>query len=339
MYKAGLYTLTLITALTTGSMLAGAQNYSRAVSVPGITGLISHDAVPQGFDPVSASADQLEEYGFPPRPDPNDKELYSKWVQAASFERVAGEFVNTGRYHRPIQHKTPIETNSKDNISALSSGNWSGFAITGGSTILTEVVGTWIVPTVNNQFESINGYMSEWVGIDGDCSCNDLIQDGTAQQYVGGKASYYAWVEFIPESEVEISTSKFPIAPGDVIQAYTWVTENSSHQIVGNFQIVNYNTRKTASASLTIPAGTAYSGQSAEWIVERTDVGGNYQRPMPFYAYSFMGGAYAFRNSSTAIPYLSQANENIGMYQGGTELSSVSALDSTSMWFKWDNYF
>lgn len=344
MYKPRLYALPLIAALTAGGLIASAQNYSREVKVPGITRIISHDAVPEGFDPVSASDAQLEEYGFPHRPDPNDAKVYATWLQAVSVTRIRGEWINTGRYHLPIQRKGPAVANSVDNISNQASGNWSGFAIEGGKPF-KQVEGRWDVPSVNNQFGiGGNGYMSEWIGIDGDCNCNDLMQDGTAQQWTGGAAQYYAWGEYYPEPEVE---SNLPVSPGDVIQAYTEAIEKSG-VVYASFYIANLNTKQAVTGAFEIPAGSKFSGLSAEWIVERTEVNGNFDNPLPYYAYAYMDDAIAWRGSiksspSGAIDFSKEANQNICMTNAGsckssTNISSVSELGSDSMLFTWDHY-
>ncbi len=336
MQKKPFFTLALLGALVAGGMTAAnAQSYDNAVKLAGISGLVSHDGVPTAFDAVNASDEQLEAYGFPPRPDQNDTKAYERWVLAVSMTRVPGKYVNTGRYHLPNHLKGKVETNSTENISNYSSGNWNGFAIYGGSPALTKVEGEWIVPSVNNQYSIPgDGYMSEWVGLDGD-GTNDLIQDGTEQQYAGG-ASYYAWIEFYPQPELEVSS--FPVAPGDVIIAYSWVTGSGS-SVKGNYYLANLNTKKSGSTSLKIPSGTKFVGKSAEWIVERTEVNGSFQNPLPFYADSWMGYSYAFRNSSTAIPFKNQANQNITMENSSSAaLSTVTALDSDSMWFSWKKY-
>jgi len=335
MYKAGLCALTVITALTAGSLTASAQRYSNEVRLPGITGMISHDAIPEGFDPVSAADSQLEEFGFPMRPDQGDTKAYASWLRAVSVPRITGTYVNTGRYHRPNQKLGPDVSNSKDNISSQKSGNWSGYAVEESKKTFDQVEGFWVVPSVNNQFSSITGYMSFWIGLDGDCKCNDLIQDGTEQQVTGGSAQYYAWVEFIPEAEIQIPS--FPVSPGDVIQAYSWESVKNG-VVFGNYYMANFNTNKAVSTSLQIPPNTTYSGESAEWIVERTEVGGSFTNPLPFYAYAYMDDAYVWKTgSSKAIAFKSEVNQDISMYQGTTKLSQVSEQDSDSMWFKWDN--
>ena len=326
--------LVAVAALSVGSLAASGQEYQTAVSLPGIVGATTYNAVPEGFDPAYASQQQLQEYGFPNRPDPNDTKAYADWVRAVSVTRITPELVSTNRYHLPNQRLSKGAV--VDNTTHSTSGNWSGWSLLGGSPVLDEVFGLWVVPSVANQFSSISGYMSEWVGIDGNCKCNDLIQDGTEQQWTGGKATYYAWVEFIPESEIVIPN--FPVAPGDVIYAYSAVGVKSG-KITGFYYIANYNTKKAVSTSLTIPAKTTFSGQSAEWIVERTEVGGSFTNPLPYYADAYMDDAYAYRSGSTkAIAYTSEANEDIVMAQSSTSLSDATEQDSDSMWFHWLAY-
>lgn len=321
--------------LMAGSLMASGQSYSNSVSLPGITGLTVYTGAPEGFDPISASVDELQAYGYPRRPDPGDTKAYNNWVRAVSVTRVTPQFVvNPNHYHRPNQ-----KTGSSivvDNTTISTSGNWSGWSLIGGSPVFDEVVGLWVVPNVGSSTKTTKGYMSEWVGIDGNCTCNDLIQDGTEQQFISGTSTYYAWIEFIPESELVVSG--FSVSPGDVIYAYSAVTTVAG-KITGKYYIANYNTKKAVSASLTIPPKTTFSGKSAEWIVERTEVNGSFTNPLPLYANAYMDDAWAYRSGSThAIDYTSEANENITMVQGSTSLSKSYEQDADSMWFEWLNY-
>jgi hypothetical protein len=335
MRKLPVFALAVGFAIVAGCLGAEAQTYSSSVALPGITGATTYNSVPEGFDPVSASATELEQFGFPRRPEPSDALAYQRWLKAVSVTRITPELeAKPGRYHQP-NHRLSSSAGT-ENTTNVSSGNWSGWSLVGGSPVFTDVVGLWVVPSVNNQFSTINGYMSEWVGIDGNCKCNDLIQDGTEQQWTGGKATYYAWIEFIPESEVVINN--FPVAPGDVIYAYSAVTTKNG-VINGVYYLANYNTKKAVSASLAIPPKTTFSGQSTEWIVERTEVNGSFTNPLPYYADAFMSDAYAYRNgSSSPVYYDSEANENIVMKQGSTSLSKSVAQDADSIWFEWLAY-
>jgi len=328
------YSLTLAAALTLGCLAASAQQYSTSAALPGVHGVTTYNSVPEGFDPAAASDTELQDFGFPKRPDISDTKAYSRWLQAVSVTRITPELVNSGRFHRPNQRvgkSTEIENTTHSN-----SGNWSGWSLTGGSPLFDEVVGLWVVPNVGNSTSTTNGYMSEWVGIDGNCKCNDLIQDGTEQQFTGGKPTYYAWIEFIPEAELIIKN--FAVAPGDVIYAYSAVAVKSG-KIEGVYYMANYNTKKAVSATITIPPKTTFSGLSAEWIVERTEVNGSFSNPLPFYAFAYMDDAWAYRSGSThAIDYTAEANENIVMVQGSTQLSKSYEQDADSMWFQWLNY-
>jgi Peptidase A4 family len=334
MTKSLSYSLALAAALATGCFAANAQQYSTSVALPGVPGVTTYNSVPEGFDPAAASDTELQEFGYPKRPDISDTKAYASWLRAVSVTRITPELFNSGRFHRPNQRvgsSTVVENTTHSN-----SGNWSGWSLIGGSPKFAEVVGLWVVPNVGNTKSGVNGYMSEWVGIDGNCKCNDLIQDGTEQQFTGGKASYYAWIEFIPESELIITN--FPVAPGDVIYAYSAVGVKSG-KTVGIYYIANYNTRKAVSATITIPPKTSFSGLSAEWIVERTEVNGSFNNPLPYYAYAYMDDAWAYRSgSSHAIDYTAEANENIVMVQGSTQLSKSFEQDADSMWFEWLNY-
>lgn len=324
-------------ALVTGSLIASAQSYQTTVSVPGIPGGVTiFTGAPEGFDPISASVSELEAYGYPRRPDPGDTKAYAHWVRMVSTTLVTPTLIPTNRYHHPVQViGKPVAVN--ENTTLLNSGNWSGFAITGsGSPPFIEVVGDWYVPNIGSTTRQ-PAYSSEWVGIDGDCTCNDLIQDGTEADFSGGSAHYDAWIEFIPEPEMVIGG--FPIAPGDLISAVSQEAVISG-KVTGEYTVVNFSTNKRVSLKLTIPPKTSFSGKSAEWIVERTDVNGSFMNPLPFYAFTYMDDAWAYKaGSANKILYVTAPNQNIRMFQGADELSFAYTQDSDSMWFEWLKYF
>ena len=75
---------------------------------------------------------------------------------------------------------------SKGNPWPYPDPNWSGYSIDAANHTVTDVKGSWVVPTVT---VSGNGtsYASTWVGIDGDNS-NTVEQIGTDSDQVNGKA-------------------------------------------------------------------------------------------------------------------------------------------------------
>lgn len=150
------------------------------------------------------------------------------------------------------------------------SENWSGYAITGGT--YTRVTGNWTVPTVTPS--STDAYSSSWVGIDG-YNDSDLIQTGTEQDSIGGRAEYQAWWEILPAAETPISS--ITVSPGDTIQA-------SISQGAGGRWTISIQDLTSAQ---TFTTQQSYSGplSSAEWIEEAPQVNGSIS-PMADYGES-----------------------------------------------------
>jgi hypothetical protein len=113
--------------------------------------------------------------------------------------------------------------------SAEQSTNWSGYGAnvteTGVSTPYTSVSGRWVVPKVSAEKKGQAEDTSTWIGIGGNtlnpvmpAGDPTLIQTGTEQDIgAGGKTTYDAWWEILPEPETEITSMK--VAPGDVMKA------------------------------------------------------------------------------------------------------------------------
>jgi hypothetical protein len=311
------------------------SDYARSYALPGISAEVTaYTGAPSGFDPTTASDEDLQSYGYPRRPDPNDTKAYAMWAKAVATERITPELgSNLGTFHLPNQRIATLSTIK--NTTNVVSGNWSGYSLVGGSPKLDEAVGAWIVPNINTQFEKLTGYTSMWVGIDGNCSCNDLIQDGTSQYWLNGSVVYFAWIEFFPENEVPVKN--FPVQPGDVIYAYSAAVSKSG-KLYGYFYLANLTTRRSVSASLVAPKGITFSGKSAEWIVERPEINGSFENPLPNYGYAYMDDAWAYREgSNAAITYHEEANENFTMGLKG-KLSKAYEQDSDSFWFEWLAY-
>ncbi|WP_261381741.1 G1 family glutamic endopeptidase [Paenibacillus cremeus] len=103
------------------------------------------------------------------------------------------------------------------------SGNWSGYALKKAKkNSFYSISGYWIVPRVKPSKQ--NKYSSVWIGIDGFNNAS-LIQTGTEQDYVNGKAVYYPWWEILPEPETTIS---LPVSPNDLMFAKISKLNNST---------------------------------------------------------------------------------------------------------------
>ena len=147
------------------------------------------------------------------------------------------------------------------------SGNWSGYEVTGATGSVTDVRGSWIVPAVRCA-PSDNTYSNFWVGIDdGNGNNGALEQIGTESDCRIGKSGkpepvYYAWYEFLPHDKVEKKIPKFGVAPGDHISA-----EVSFDLATETFTVtITDAAGQTWSSLPTIVNGAQRS--TAEWIAE-----------------------------------------------------------------------
>ncbi|MEY9925626.1 hypothetical protein ABH926_000246 [Catenulispora sp. GP43] len=91
------------------------------------------------------------------------------------------------------------------------SGNWSGYAATGGG--FTSVSAGWTEPAVTCRSQT--SYASFWIGLDGDGS-NSVEQVGTESDCSGGRPVYSAWYEMYPSGPVGLTG---PVSPGDAMHA------------------------------------------------------------------------------------------------------------------------
>ena len=136
------------------------------------------------------------------------------------------------------------------------STNWSGYAVTGANGSVTDVKGSWIVPTVTCSAE--DSYSSFWVGIDGFTS-STVEQIGIDADCVSGTAEYFAWFEFYPHWPYTINTVE--VQPGDTISAEV------SYGAKGQFTVTLTNVYRNQSFSISTKMQQAKLS-SAEWIVE-----------------------------------------------------------------------
>ena len=98
-----------------------------------------------------------------------------------------------------------------DDLRHSTSGNWSGYAATGGG--FTSVAAGWTQPAVTCRSQTT--YSSFWIGLDGDGS-SSVEQIGTEADCSGGRPVYSAWSEMYPDGPVNLSN---PISPGDAMRA------------------------------------------------------------------------------------------------------------------------
>ncbi|MFJ3957131.1 G1 family glutamic endopeptidase [Arthrobacter sp. NPDC090010] len=142
--------------------------------------------------------------------------------------------------------------------SSSTSGNWSGYAQSAGG--YSSASATWTVPTVTTS--STNKYATTWVGIDG-WSNSNLIQTGTEEDTVGGKAVYYAWWEILPAVQTRINLA---VSPGNSITG-------TVAKVSGNTWSITLKNNTTGQSFTT---NQNYTGPASdvEYIHEATQING-----------------------------------------------------------------
>jgi len=139
------------------------------------------------------------------------------------------------------------------------SDNWSGYALTGS---YSRVTGAWTVPKVDPAGPAVTTYASTWIGLDGMANRN-LIQTGTESDVVDGVVHYDAWWEILPAPERMIP--KMTVSPGDRMAAS--ITRGSGRRWTMSLTDI------TTGALFAVTRTYRGAGASAEWIVERPQVG------------------------------------------------------------------
>ena len=185
-----------------------------------------------------------------------------------------------------ITHAPRVVTgNPHGNVNTWSAANWSGYAEAGSG--FTGVSGSWTVPSVTGGSSST--YSSVWIGVDG-FNNNSLIQTGTEEDWYNNAPHYNAWWEILPAAETAISSSAYPVSPGDRMSASIWETTQTASSGGHGFRFSSQHVwaikigDTTKGWSFLTAQAYGGAGSSAEWIVEAPQVGG---RIAPMAHYSF----------------------------------------------------
>lgn len=234
-----------------------------------------------------------------------------------------------------LQGRHPTIQGVVDNLDgSVTSGNWSGYAVTG--TQFNKAKGSWIVPAVT--CTTGTEYAAFWAGIDG-YSSSTVEQTGTLAVCSGGTPQYVAWYEFYPAEAIKVIGS-MTVLPGDAMSAS--VTYSST---TGKFTV----TIKDETSGQTFSKSKAVAGalrSSAEWIAEAPccTAAGNIL-PLADYGtvefgsdYTPVSGTCDATDSSNSGPIDSFPTiEKITMAKSGNKESVPSALttDGTSFHITW----
>jgi hypothetical protein len=231
----------------------GGRKYSYAIPGSPEDEYMTVNEPPKGFDPLKASAEKLQTWGFPPRPKNEDGREEWRDLVGGYKEAYVGPGCEGAATHNTLgTQRTP---------------SWSGYEAEnpGQPYVWTAIIGNFYQPYDHGSC-SISAEESSWVGIGGDFS-NRFIQSGTEVE-VGG--AMRPWIE-IWSAEGGKATGGwdykipgFPLQPQAYIRLYAGY--NPSLEIA-YFYITNDNTGQTILNEWHIGA-KYYDGDSVEWIDE-----------------------------------------------------------------------
>jgi Peptidase A4 family len=316
---------------------------------------------PNGFDPLTASAEELGKYGLPPRPDQQaDPDSFARWTKGmqALKNRAAAHVKARPELSKPLMlaKQQPPASAMSGKPTQYYSYNWAGVANTNTLTSwnseksFDRVESIWNVAAARPPFHACaNGilgavdapgfYEASWNGIDG--FNNDDVLQGGSLSYADCQRNteYLGWVEWYPsysileiECEADVAC---PVNPGDLFYVITYGS-NAHTQYVFEEDVTQgwYGT-----FALEYVTGPALVGSSAEQIVERPccDADG-YPLALANYISDFFPAAAAFdgkgdiylpgqQNSATAV--IDMVND-----AATEEISTVKQVGALSLFFE-----
>jgi peptidase A4-like protein len=229
------------------------------------------------IDPYRMTDDELQDLGYPPRPDRRRPELLASWRAIVDLPYVPMRtesipFDRLGTSVRQAQRRPPVTL--VEGTSAVISPSWAGRALAASKGSFGFVDGFWTVPSVWSDLVLATTAAAAWVGLNG-LSGGVIVQTGTDSQVQdvypdgGGYGDrvlvsyHYSWNEWWPEKAIPTGV---PVGAGDRIYARAWINGKQS-----NYFFANMTNGQTAFSVYQPTAANraAFNGQSAEWIVER----------------------------------------------------------------------
>ena len=270
---------------------------------------------PPGFRPESASASQLDEYGFPPRPtDP---------AQLARWQDEMGRWTGTvpAAPFLAETHATVSGVTSSPTADTVKHSIWAGYVVTAEPNSLdsfSHAEGWYVEPTMAAS-RCPNPSEVTWAGLGGYYDPYNggwLAQNGTGWN-VPGLGAHQAWWEIVPENGIT-PVPNFYGTPGQVFDA--------SVRNIGNafrFWFMNYQTGKSTVFDEPYPSSNAHS---AEVIIERPSINGvaadlaNFQT---WYVYQSEAWINFFTNGTTFDNFPPNLN-SAGLWRHGLHMYNYS---------------
>jgi hypothetical protein len=221
----------------------------------------------RGFSPLTATADELERNGYPPRAAAGDRLASTQWRRLVTAPGVTRSSctglrkVNrtNGDPLAPAGHPDPAVGVGQ----ASHSANWSGYGIH--NAVYNDIEANWVVPYAGGK-SGTSDYSSSWVGINlGQHPNYPIMQAGSESDYLNGARRYYLWLEVYPNQPTEIVVDS-NVAAGDHVGVHvTFTTTAAAFHIVDTTR--GFNQHYSVSGSFS-------NDGHAEFIYERPSING-----------------------------------------------------------------
>lgn len=223
---------------------------------------------PDGFKPIDATDEQLDTYGFPPRPDKyNSEDEYTDWLELMSHykstpipevEQIIGNDISADEGINTLSNK----------IKSWASRNGAGYTSSLNNTgkFYSQVQGDFVQPAiVKTSGVCGNTFMVGFGALQGSSSAaaGTLVGVGSDQAYAFYECFYDHYLEGKKDS---VRLTSVPVNPGDKVHVYV-AYQKSNNKF--NYYIVNTTTGKYASSVVTYDDASYFSGEYASWFVGR----------------------------------------------------------------------
>ena len=296
----------------------------KTITLEGDIKVVTFSPPPQNFNPLTASASDLEKHGFPAIPaDPHHRERYARVFGQLKHKlnHIEPTFrVNKDRSHGPRKRAA--------NAGTETSTNWSGGVVYApAGQAFKWVQGDWVIPDVDAPTVGQWYYAASWIGLDGDGS-GDVFQAGIeCDCFRSGTTitrNIYPWWEWCcPTPEVQITN--LAVSPGDMVTVLICSTQGPG-STTGTVYITNRTTGLSTTVAMTAQGSIKLVGNCAEWIVEAPTVGGA-QSALADYGAVYFNVCEAYLTNNTTVN--GGTGNNINMTAGGTVVSDGNLTTPT----------
>ncbi len=229
-------------------------------------GAWSFSAIPaKGFNPLTATAAQLNANGYPIRPARADAHEYAQWRKFAVSYRPARSSCASLRDAAHITRRL-TKRHGRPPAAASDLTNWSGYVAHNDT--YTDAEAEWDLPGATG-VAGTDDFSSSWVGIGlGESSSFPLMQAGSESDYLDGTDQYYLWYEIWPQhsSSTVVDTS---VHPGDLVGAHVTVDNSSAGCDASTCVFLHVWDTTTGFNNDYVFGGDWSNDGHAEWIYER----------------------------------------------------------------------